>query len=145
MKPDISYIARFDQDQKKLAIDQLRNFCMNTANFEFDSTLINDDCLISFAIKDEESTQWFKDRYDFANSVPGKTLIGQIQLWIKEIEEFCDFEFWAVASSVGQACLDSDELRNQLIHFVKNAKGQSLNLDHGDGRIETIFENTLKT
>jgi hypothetical protein len=101
--------------------------------------------MINFLINDEESTKWFKDQYENASSVPGKTLIGNIQLWIKEIEDFCEFEFWAVAGSVGQACLDSDELRDQLINFVKNVNGETLNLDRNDGRIEIIFDNTFKT
>ena len=140
MNPDISYIARIPKDQKEMAIDQLKHFCVNTDDYSFNADLISDDCMVTFVINDEVSTRWFKEQYDFSNVIADKTLIGNIQLWIKEIEAFCDFEFWAVSSAVGKACLESKELKKALISFIKQVGGGSLILDYGDGNVETIFE-----
>lgn len=140
MSSDISYIARIPKHLKGLAIGELKNFCINTDDFEFDSNQISTDCMISFLIEEEEATKWFKDEYGFSNSIPGKTVLGNIQLWIKDVEGFCDFEFWALSSSLGRACLDSKALKGHLLDFVKKMEGQSLEIDYSNGFIETIFE-----
>lgn len=141
MSPDISYIVRIDKKQKEIAIKELKLFCVNTDDYQFDQNLITEDCLITFKVNDEESTKWFKSRYEFSRKIKGKTLIGSIQLWISNHEAFCDFEFWAVSSSVGQACLDSKNLKTHLIDFVKKVNGQSLKHGDASGYIETIFDN----
>ena len=140
MNTDISYIARIDKVQKESAIKELEAFCVNTEDYRFDMGLITKDCLITFAINDEESTRWYKNQYECSQKVVGKTLVGSIQLWITGQDEYCDFEFWAVSSSIGQACADSKNLRGLLTAFVIGLNGQSLKYDDGSGYIETIFD-----
>lgn len=141
MNPDISYIVRIDRKQEGIAINELKRFCVNTDDYQFDQNLITKVCSINFKLNDEESTKWFKNENEFSGKINGKTLIGSIQLWIRKHEKFCDFEFWAVSSNVGQACLDSKNLQGHLIDFVKKLDGKSLKLDDSSGYIETIFKN----
>ena len=145
MHPDITYIAQIEKDQKSLAIDQLENFCVNTDDYTFNVDIIGEESTLWFSLPDEESTQWFKDQYEFSNAVPHKTLIGAIQLCIRDHESACDFEFWAVSSSVGKACLDSNELEGLLINFVKKLGGISLQLDYGNGNINSIYEHIARS
>ena len=140
MNPDKCYIARVDKNKKSAAINELKKFCVNTNDDQFSEKLVSGDCALRFIIDDEEETSWFKERYEFSRSIPGKTLIGEIQLWIKTDKPFCDFEFWPVSSSVGKACHDSKKLIEHLTAFIKNLKGQRLMMDDGSGQIETIFE-----
>ena len=141
MNPDISFIVHVNEDKRELAKQQLERFCVNTEDYKFDPNLISDDCMVMFKVKNETSTQRFKEKYEFSGAIKGKTLIGSIQLWIKKVDEICEFEFWAMSSSVGRACLDSRELRKQLIEFVKKSEGISLSIDWGNGHIEEIFNN----
>lgn len=140
MHPDISFIARIPKHLKDEAKHELRHFCSNTDDFKFDPDLITNDCSIAFVLDDEESTKWIKEDNTYARSIPEKTIIGSIQLWISNDNEFCDFEFWPTNSTAGQACLDSTELKNHLIDFVKKMSGKDLKLDHSNGLIDIIFE-----
>ena len=87
---------------------------------------------------------WFYKIY-FSNINKFKPQISSTKFQINYKSQFfndhivCDFEFWSVSSSVGQACLDSKNLQGHLIDFVKNLDGKSLKLDDSSGYIETIF------
>lgn len=140
MRPDISYIVRIPKHQKEEAKLELHHFCSNTKGFTFDVERITNDCSVAFIIDNEESTAWIKENYEYARSVPEKTIIGSIQLWISDEEEYYTFEFWPTNSSAGQACLDSVNLKNHLIEFVKKMDGKDLRLDYSNGLIDTIFE-----
>ena len=139
MKPDFTYFAQVSENRKSLVMQELEKFCINTGDNTFDQNLINEDCQISFLLNDEESTQWFKNASDFSRNLPGKTIIGHIQLWIESYENYNEYKFWPASSSLGRACRDSLELKNRLITFVKNLNGRSLNIHWDDGSIEEVY------
>lgn len=138
MKTDISLILHFKSAEKARIISSLAAFCVNTTSDRFDPDLIGDDCSVDFVLDKEETTDWYYDLYENSRRIGGKILIGAIQLWITESRDEIRFEFWAPASSTGKACLDSDNLRNELFRLVRENKGFKVQLDHGDGFIQTV-------
>ncbi len=123
-----------------MAIDTLAAFCINKDDLTFDRSLIGEDCQISFLLNDETSTQWFKDQYPLSKNIPQKTIIGTIQLWIRLVDNICEFEFWPLSGSVAKACMDSSEVKNHLISWVRKANGQSLDLDLGNGTYQPLLD-----
>lgn len=138
MKTDSSFILHFESAERARIIASLAAFCVNTDSGQFDPDLISDDCSLSFVLDREETTDWYYDVYESSRRIGEKILIGDIQLWIAESRDEIRFEFWAPASATGKACLDSVNLREELFKLVRENKGYKVQLDHGDGFIETI-------
>lgn len=139
MNSDVSYIIQIPVQNKNIALEELAKFCVNTRDHRFDRNLISEKCDLSFLIPDEGKTRWFKQSQSFADVIPGKTLIGRIVFWMEEKGTCCSFTFWPQSTLLGRVCKDSEELKNAFLEFAIQSDAYSLQVDKGNGWLETIY------
>ncbi len=141
MKPDINIIISIDTIKKEEFIASLASFCTNTDTNTFNSNLITEKNDICFLINEEENTKWFREEYEFSQQIEGKLLVGVIDLTIIDhVENITSFDFWPVFSNGGQVCLDSNELKEQMIIALKNVNGYDIVLYEDGSYHKTIYE-----
>lgn len=139
MSADKDFILTIDKSRKQEAIQFFEKFCVNEENFTFNQEKFVHNSSVLIVLNEAEDLKSFRQENEWAQAIPNKVLLGQIEIKIEDDEKFTRFTLWPLSTEIFNLLNMSVELNDYFVEFLEKFDGYDFRIDNGDGSQVTIY------